>query len=107
MKQYIQITTTFRNRETAVKMANDMLDARLVADGQISEINSVFEWEGKKHDRKEFLLTMKTREPLYSKCQSFIKQNHEYKVPQIVATAITHGSTEYFNWIDEGVDVDL
>ena len=84
-------------------MAQNMLNAKLIACGQITEIESIYTWENKLTQAKEFLLTMKTRTQLYDKCELFIKQNHPYKTPQIVATPITHGSAEYFNWIDESL----
>ena len=102
--KHIQISTTFENRGQAVKMASDMLNAKLIACGGVSEIESVYTWEGKATKGKEFLLTMKTHTELYDKCEQFIKQNHPYKVPQILATPITHGSTDYLAWIDENTN---
>ena len=105
MKKYIQIETTFESREEAVKLAGLILDAGLVADGQISEINSVFNFENKQYNRKEFLLSMKTKTELYKECEKFIKKNHSFKVPQIVATQLSYGSKEYFDWIDDNVKI--
>jgi periplasmic divalent cation tolerance protein len=100
-RKYIQIQTTFEKRDEAVKLVEQILDARLVADGQISEIVSFYNWEGKRCESKEYLLTMKTRAELFSQCEAFIKKHHSYKVPQIIATKIKFGSQDYLDWIDE------
>ncbi|MCL2540017.1 MAG: divalent-cation tolerance protein CutA [Firmicutes bacterium] len=103
MEKYIQIETTFEKHEEALKLAKLLLDAKLVADGQITEIRSAFNWEGKFYDRAEWLLLSKTRADLYLECEAFIKHHHSFKVPQIVAIELVGGSLDYFNWIDESV----
>jgi len=99
--KYIVIETTFEKRDDAVKLAKLLLDNKLVADGQIATINSCFNWENNFYDRQEFLLSCKTKESLYSECEKFIKKNHPFKVPQIVATELKYGSKDYFDWINE------
>jgi len=105
--KYIQIQTTFKKREEAVKLVEAILDDKLVADGQISEIFSAYNIEGRRHSHCEFLLIMKTRAELFAKCEQFIKNYHliknyhPYKVPQIVSLPIAGGSSEYLDWIDE------
>jgi len=98
---YIQIETTFSKREEAMEFAEKILDAKLVADGQVSEIFTVYNFEGRRHSHSEFLLSMKTRAELFAKCEQFIKLHHPYKVPQIVALPIECGSKDYLDWIDE------
>ena len=99
--RYVQIQTTFSKREEAVKLAGLMLDAKLAADGQIGEIHSIYNFEGKRHGHPEYLLTLKTRTELYGECEKFIVKHHPYKVPQIVAAQLTYGSKAYFDWIAE------
>ena len=101
MKKYIQIQTTFENKAEAEKLAGMMLDARLISCGQISEIESHYNWDGKRCKSKEFLLTMKTRATLYKECEKFIKADHPYECPQIVAIEIVSGSDSYLSWINE------
>ena len=98
---YIQIQTTFESQDDAEKLAELMLDARLVSCGQISEIKSVYNFGSKRYNHKEYLLTMKTRADLFLECEAFIRKNHSYKVPQIIATKIEFGSRDYLYWIYE------
>ena len=101
MRNYIQIQTTFESKADAEKIAAAMLDAGLVACGQISEIESRYNWDGKRCKGKEFLLKMKTRAALYGECEKFIKTKHPYKCPQIIAIEIAFISNDYAAWIGE------
>jgi len=99
--EIIQLQITFDQREEALALAKLLLDTKLVADGQVSEITSLFNFEDKFHDRKEWLLTAKTKKSLYTECEKFIKQAHSFKCPQIVATELTHASKDYADWVKE------
>ena len=84
-------------------MANGLLDARFVSCGQISGIESIFEWEGERRGVKEWLLTVKTDKRLYGECEAFIKKRHSYKVPQIIAVDVVCASGEYAEWVKDCV----
>ena len=101
MAKYIQIQTTFEDKAEAEKLAGAMLDASLVSCGQISEIESHYNWDGKRCKSKEFSLNMKTKASLYKECEKFIKANHSYDCPQIIATGIIYGSDSYLSWVNE------
>jgi len=98
--KYISIETTFRNEDEAKKMTNLMLEKRLIACGQISEVVSIYTWDEKQCESKEWLLKLKTRKELFNVCETFIKENHSYKLPQIIFSEIG-GSEEYLDWIKE------
>lgn len=97
---FITITTTFEVREEAKKMADMLVDEKLVACGQICEIESFYTWKGEKVVSKEFLLTLKTRESLFKEVEKFIKKHHSYEVAEIVATPIYSTTKEYGEWIE-------
>ncbi|GHU14591.1 hypothetical protein FACS189449_11480 [Alphaproteobacteria bacterium] len=42
---------------------------------------------------------IKTRSDLFAELSEFIKENHDYQVPEIVQIPITNGSNEYLSWI--------
>jgi len=101
VKKYIQIETTFKTKVNATDMLDALLNAKLVACGQIKFVKSVYNWNGKRCVESEYLLTLKTREQLFDECQKFIKLKHKYELPQITAFFIEFVSAEYANWIDE------
>ena len=95
---YIQIETTFANRDDAEKVVKLLLDRCLIACAQYSEITSMYIWEGKQYKEKEVLLKMKTQAELYKYCEKLIKETHPYKVPQITVTNFD-GSQDYLDWV--------
>jgi len=101
MAKFIQIVTTFKTHDEAMTMSAKILEEGLVACAHISEIQSHYKFEGELHHHKEFQLSMITRDELYKQCEGFIKKNHPYKVPQIIATKIKHGHHDYLNWVFE------
>lgn len=101
--KFIEITTTFENKEEAEKMAKLLLDERLVSCAQISKIDSLYHWKGKLEKEHEFMLTLKSKSILYKQIEKIIKKNHSYEVPQIVVLPIKNGSKEYLEWIKENI----
>ncbi|MCL2630942.1 MAG: divalent-cation tolerance protein CutA [Firmicutes bacterium] len=100
-KSYIQIQTTFETRESAVDFASLIVDSGLVACAQITECESIYYYEGKRFKHMEYIVKMKTTAGHFHMCEEFIKQNHPYKVPEIIALPIVSGSSEYLSWISE------
>ena len=77
-----------------------ILEKRLVSCCQLSNIESMYYWHGKRENTKEVLLKMKTKTELYPEIESTIKATHSYEVPEIVAYDIKNASQEYLNWIE-------
>lgn len=101
MNKYITVSTTFDNKEEADKIIKILLEKRLVSCCQISNITSVYHWEGKIENENEYLVQMKTRRILYKEIERIILDNHSYKTPQIVCYEIIEGSKEYLDWIEK------
>lgn len=100
MKKYCVIQTTFGKKPDAKKLAKMLLEKKLAACAQISTTESLYFWEGKMIDDKEFVLELKTTQDLYPKIEKIILQNHPYDLPQIIMTPIKNGLESYFDWID-------
>lgn len=105
LPQVVKVETTFEEYGQAVDFAAKIIAEKLVVDGQVTKIFSQYEFEGKPYQKVEYLLTMKTKQELMLSCEVFIKNNHPYKVPQIIFTPFT-ASVEYLNWICDYV-IDL
>lgn len=101
MNKYIMIMSTFDSIEELEKVANILLEKRLVSCTQVSTIKSTYYWNEKLVTADEYLLRMKTKKELYSDVEKIILANHSYEVPQIVAYDISMGYTEYLKWIDK------
>lgn len=101
MANYIQIATTTAARDEAEQIARMLVDARLAACAQVTgPVKSVYHWQGKVEDGEEWLCTLKTREDLFAKVESAIRENHSYQCPEIMATPIAAISDDYRAWLD-------
>ena len=102
MKSYIQISTTTETKEQAQKIAQYLVEQKLAACVQIiGPITSIYHWKKKLENTQEWLCLIKTRDDLYNKVESAIKNEHSYETPEIIAVPIVKGSKEYLQWIQE------
>ncbi|MBO4335391.1 MAG: divalent-cation tolerance protein CutA [Desulfovibrio sp.] len=98
--QYIIVSTTFADKAEAEKCIAVLLDKRIVACCQISEIESIYRWHGNIERSKEYKVEIKSTKKLFSKIKETIIAKSSYDVPEIVAYDIIEGSEEYLQWID-------
>lgn len=98
---YCMIITTCPNQDEAALMAKGLIENKLAACVQTSEIKSFYFWEGQVRHDPEVRLMIKTRTWLYPEVENFIKKNHSYSVPEIVSIPIDRGDLKYLGWMDE------
>ncbi|MDR1375734.1 MAG: divalent-cation tolerance protein CutA [Holosporaceae bacterium] len=98
------ILTTTRRRAQAEALAEKILEQKLAACIQIQKTKSFYSWHEKIERSEEYLLLIKTRTILGSKLSEFIRQNHDYQIPEIVQIPISDGSPEYLSWISAVTD---
>jgi periplasmic divalent cation tolerance protein len=66
-------------------------------------LTSVYAWKGQIESAEESLLLIKTRLANFSELERFIKQQHPYEVPEILAIPVQEGSADYLAWLRESV----
>jgi len=102
----IRIVTTTGTRDDAQRIADALVERRLVACAQVGgPIRSTYRWQGEVHRDEEFTCTMKTARALYERVEQAIRQMHPYDEPEILATPIVAGSAGYLRWLAEQVDL--
>ncbi|MGW4475851.1 divalent-cation tolerance protein CutA [Nonomuraea sp. NPDC004354] len=100
MAGYVQVLTTAPTAEEATTLAHGLIMEKLGAGAQIiGPIRSIYWWQGSKRDEMEWQLVIKTTAGLFSALETYIKANHSYVTPEIIATEIVAGSAEYLDWI--------
>jgi periplasmic divalent cation tolerance protein len=99
--KYSMVLTTVDSRETGEKLAFFILEKKLAACIQISEIKSYYPWEGEIQQEVEHLIRIKTRKSLYKSLEDCISENHPYETPQIIEVPITNGLDSFLGWIDQ------
>jgi periplasmic divalent cation tolerance protein len=102
MLQPIVVLVTCGSEEEALKIANTLVEDRLAACvNLVSPIRSIYRWEGKIWDEKEWLLVIKTQKQTFEEVEKKVKSLHSYSVPEIISLPILEGSLSYLNWIKE------
>jgi periplasmic divalent cation tolerance protein len=102
MSDPIVVLVTCGSEEEALKIANALVEARLAACvNLVAPIRSIYRWEGKIWDEKEWLLIIKTQKHRFEALEQKVKSLHSYAVPEIVSLPITEVSAAYLDWINE------
>ena len=102
MSDPIIVLVTCGSEEEALKIANALVESRLAACvNLVAPIRSIYRWEGRMWDEKEWLLIIKTQKNRFEDLEKKIKSLHSYSVPEIVSVPIVEGSSSYLNWISE------
>jgi periplasmic divalent cation tolerance protein len=102
MSDPIVVLVTCGSEEESLKIANALVEDHLAACvNLVAPIRSIYRWEGKIWDEKEWLLIIKTQKHRFEELERKVKSLHSYSVPEIISLPITEGSLAYLNWIRE------
>jgi periplasmic divalent cation tolerance protein len=105
MSDPIVVLVTCGSEEEALKIANALVEAHLAACvNLVAPIRSIYRWEGKIWDEKEWLLIIKTQKQRLEELEKKVKSLHSYSVPEIISLPIMEGSSAYLNWIKENTE---
>ena len=104
MTDKVVILVTSSDRRECRKIARRLVKARLAACVNITQpVESIYRWEGKIEDDKEFLLVIKSTRKLFPEIRREILALHSYKVPEVICLPIVDGSQAYLHWLGESV----
>ena len=96
------VLTTVGSAGEGESLARSIVESKLAACVQIlPQMTSVYFWEGKVQSEGEHLLLIKTLEEKFDELSEFIRKNHSYDVPEIVAILAEKVSDDYLRWIVE------
>ena len=98
--KYLAVVTTVGSLGEAQSMARALVERRLAACAQISEIECFYTWQGSIQNEKEFRLLFKTIEARYPAVEAAIRELHSYELPAIHAFALEHVYAPYAAWIE-------
>ena len=102
MSESLVVFVTSGSEEEGLKIAHALVEERLAACvNLVSPIRSIYRWEGKVWDEKEWLLIIKTQTARFEDVEKKVKSLHSYSVPEIIALPITKGYSSYLNWLEE------
>jgi periplasmic divalent cation tolerance protein len=99
---YQLVLCTCPDRDTAVQLANTVIDEALAACVNILPgLTSIYHWKGKRESGTEELLMIKTRTASYPALEARLQALHPYELPEIIAVSIEAGLPDYLAWIDQ------
>lgn len=94
---------TFPDKETAEKISNELLSAKLIACANIHPMNSIYLWKGNMCSENEWVAILKTTLSKEEDIQTFILKNHPYETPCIIRWPVA-ANAEYEQWINDIVE---
>jgi periplasmic divalent cation tolerance protein len=100
--QLVVILCTVPDEATAERIARGLVEERLAACvNAIPRVKSFYRWQGKIETETEIQLVIKTRGERFDELAAWIKANHPYEVPEIVAIPAERVSEAYLAWAVE------
>jgi periplasmic divalent cation tolerance protein len=98
------VLSTASSEEEARKIARHLVERQLAACVNIvPQIESVYRWQGKVEEAREWLLLIKTTSERFPAVRDALRELHTYDVPECIAIAAEDGSAGYLDWIGESV----
>ena len=91
------IISTFQTRNSASKIAKEMILRKLCACVNIIKINSFYYWKEKIQYDNEYLCFFKTVSS--AKLKKELKKIHPYEIPEIIEVKIDTIDKEYLGWL--------
>lgn len=96
-----RIILTTASRDEGPAIARDLVEKRLAACVNITEIRSIYRWEGSLCDDPEVLLIIKTTSDRVNEAIFAIRSSHSYKLPEMIVVPVIDGYPPYLTWLEE------
>ncbi|MBI2642782.1 MAG: divalent-cation tolerance protein CutA [Nitrosarchaeum sp.] len=97
----IIIISTYPNKKSITKIANELVQSKIAACVNITKISSIYSWQGKIENVSEYLVLFKTTQKNKKSLKEKIKASHPYDVPEIAEINITSINKSYLKWLVE------
>ena len=95
----ITVFTTTGSLEEARILTKTLVEQKLAACAQISEIESFYTWENEVQNESEFRILFKTTRERYKDLEKAILELHSYDLPAIYAVDIDNIHEPFGEWI--------
>jgi len=107
MTDVVLILVTTGSDGEAEKIARALVEERLAACVNIvNPLRSVYRWEGKIQDDREWLLVIKTKQTHFAAVKARVEALHSYQVPEVIALPVVDGAEKYLEWVRSETEVE-
>ena len=104
MTDKVVIFVTAASSGEGKKIARHLVETRLAACVNILQpMESVYRWEGKIAEEREFLLIIKSTGELFPEIKAEISKIHSYHTPEVICLPVIDGSRNYLQWVSDSV----
>ncbi|MCS6786893.1 MAG: divalent-cation tolerance protein CutA [Thiobacillaceae bacterium] len=98
--QTLVVLTTLPDQAAAVQLARKLVEARLAACVNVlASCTSVYRWQGAIEQAQEVPLVIKTTAERYTAMETFVREQHPYELPELIALPVTQGLPAYLDWV--------
>lgn len=97
----IIIISTYPNKKSITKIANELVQNKIAACVNITKISSIYSWQGKIENASEYLVLFKTTQKNKKSLKEKINASHPYDIPEIAEINITSINKSYLKWLVE------
>ncbi|MET0066741.1 MAG: divalent-cation tolerance protein CutA [Candidatus Thiodiazotropha sp.] len=99
------ILCTAPDRSTAERLAKRLVEQGLAACVSLSpRVTSIYQWQGNIETAEEIQLIIKTTGHRYQACESALRAEHPYELPEIIAVPVEQGLDAYIDWVERCTD---
>ncbi len=100
MTDFLSVHITAPSKTAGEKIAHALIDEKLAACVNIiSDVRSIYRWEGKIEEADEVILIAKTRAESFDALEKTVKSLHPDACPCIVAMPVAAGHQPYLHWL--------
>ncbi|MEI9971950.1 MAG: divalent-cation tolerance protein CutA [Ignavibacteriota bacterium] len=107
MTDKIVVLNTCGSAAEAERLARLLVDRRLAACVSIApQIRSFYRWKGAVESSEEWLLLIKSSQPLFERLRNALESEHSYEVPEVLALPVVEGNASYLDWLQTSLEAD-
>ncbi len=93
------IVSTFPDKQSITKIANQLVKKKLVACVNIIKISSVYTWKKKIENQSEYLALFKTTKKNQLILKKELRKLHPYDIPEIAEINVDSINQPYLKWL--------
>ena len=103
MNKLLLLITTVPNQLLAEQISKELIERKLAACVSTKEIKSIYKWQGKIEENKEYEITIKSLPEKLNTLILILKEEINYEVPELIYK-IFDSENSYFQWIKESIN---
>lgn len=96
----VLIYSVFPKKFKVAKLAQELIENKLIVCANVmSQVQSVYQWQGKIESAEEQIVIFKTHKKIKTKAMKFILQKHPYEVPVVLEIKVGALNTSYNDFL--------